>query len=83
MVLSPADYMIVQRINRGWSLFGIVAAVAELSTLALAIMRWRRSLVRTLSLLAFLCLATTQVIFAMFTYAMNVPSNNPKSGSWL
>jgi hypothetical protein len=76
LALSPADYMMVQGIYRGWSLFGIVAAVAVLSTLLYAIMRWRRPLVRNLSLIAFLCFATTQVIFWTFTYPMNVASNN-------
>jgi hypothetical protein len=76
LALSPADYIIVQGIYRGWSLFGIVAAVAVLSTLLLAIMRWRRPLVRNLSLFALLCFATTQVIFWTFTYPMNVASDN-------
>jgi hypothetical protein len=46
LALPPADYMIVQGIYSEWSLFGIVAAVAVLSTLQYAIMRWHRPVVR-------------------------------------
>lgn len=76
MALSPADYMVAQQVYRGWSLFGIVAFVALLATLLHALMRRGQRAVRVLSLVAFLCCIGTQAIFWIFTYPMNVATNN-------
>jgi hypothetical protein len=76
MSLSMAEYMTVQKIYAGWSLFGIAIVTALLLTLMYTLMvRFDRTAF-ILSLTAFLCLAATQVIFWMFTYRMNVASNN-------
>lgn len=76
MSLSPAEYMTVQKIYAGWSFFGIAIVAALLLTLMHTFMvRGNRSAF-LLSLTALLCLAATQVIFWMFTYPMNVASNN-------
>lgn len=76
MSLSPAEHMTVQKIYAGWSFFGIAIVAALLLTLMHTFMvRGNRSAF-LLSLTALLCLAATQVIFWMFTYPMNVASNN-------
>ena len=76
LALTPPQYMIAQRIYRGWALFGIVIAAALLLTLLHAIIcRSRRAAFR-LSLVAVVCLAATQVVFWLFTYPMNVVSGN-------
>ena len=76
IAMPPNNYMIVQGIYRGWSLFGIVLLAGMLSTLMLAILRRRRQGVCALSLAAFVCLAATQIIFWVFTYPMNIASRN-------
>src|SRR5262245_25060179 len=76
MSLSMAEYMTVQKIYAGWSLFGIAIAAALLVTLTHTfIMRADRT-AYVLSLTGFLCIAATQVIFWTFTYPMNVARNN-------
>jgi hypothetical protein len=76
MSLSMAEYMTVQKIYAGWSFFGIAIAVALLLTLMHTSMVRADRTAFVLSLTAFLCLAATQLIFWMFTYPMNVASNN-------
>ena len=73
--LLPTEYMIVQRIYAGWWLFGIpIIAALLLTALHAAMARSSRGFL--LSLLALVCLATTQAIFWTFTYPMNAASNN-------
>jgi hypothetical protein len=69
--LSRADYLIVQQIYRGWAWLGIVVVGALLSTLALTIMLRKRRRAFGLVLLAFLCIAGTQVVFWTFTFPVN------------
>lgn len=69
--LSPAEYMTVQRIYAGWALFGFAVLAALALTLAHAIMTWRHSSARWLSLMAFLSIVATQAIFWTFTYPVN------------
>ncbi len=76
MRLSPADYMLVQALYRGWALFGIVIFAALLLTLLHAVLHRRKRNVVILSLAAFFSLVSTQVIFWVFTYPMNVASSN-------
>jgi hypothetical protein len=76
MPLSPADYMLVQGLYRDWALFGIVILAAMLLTLLHAILRRDKRIVFNLSLAAFFCLASTQIIFWLFTWPMNVASSN-------
>jgi len=76
MMMSPNNYMVVQRIYTGWALFGLVIFAAMLLTLLHAIMLRRERASLALSLGALLCLVTTQVIFWLFTYPMNVASQN-------
>jgi hypothetical protein len=71
MALSQAEYMTVQQIYAGWELFGIVIAIALLTTLAntLLVRTDRRAF--AWSLAAFLALAATQGVFWAFTYPFN------------
>ena len=76
MSLSPAEYMTVQKIYAGWSFFGIaiVAALVLTSTHTFIVNDNRTAFL--LSLTALFCLAATQVIFWMFTYPINVATEN-------
>lgn len=74
--LSGEDYLTVQQIYRGWALLGIVVVGALLSTLALTIMVRKERKVFVLTLIAFLCIAGTQVVFWTFTYPVNQQTNN-------
>jgi len=74
--MSQPEYMTVQKIYAGWSLFGIAFIAALLITLMHTFMVRRDRTAFFLSLAAFLCLAATQGIFWRFTYPMNVASNN-------
>jgi hypothetical protein len=69
--LSRADYLTVQQIYRGWAWLGIVVVGALLSTLALAIMLRNRKRAFGLALLAFLCIAATQLVFWTWTFPVN------------
>ena len=76
LALSPADYMIVQRIYAGWALFGVALVSALVLTLMLAVLEWRMRAARWLALGAFLGLAITQGIFWAYTYPMNRLTRN-------
>jgi len=76
MYLPPAEYMIVQKIYAGWSLFGVaIVAALFLTSIHTFMVRVDRAAF-LLSLTSVLCLAATQMIFWAFTYPMNVASNN-------
>ncbi|HZN27461.1 MAG TPA: DUF1772 domain-containing protein [Burkholderiales bacterium] len=74
--LSRDDYLTVQQIYRGWAVLGFVVAGALLSTLVLTIMvrKRRREFVPTL--IAFLCIVGTQVVFWTFTFPANQQTAN-------
>jgi ribose/xylose/arabinose/galactoside ABC-type transport system permease subunit len=74
--LSRDDYLIVQQIYRGWALLGFVVAGALLSTLALMIMVRGQRKAFVLTLVAFLCIVGTQVVFWTFTYPANRQTDN-------
>ena len=76
IAMSQPEYMTVQKIYAGWSFFGIAVMAALLITLIHTFMVRSDRPAFFLSLAAFLCLAATQGIFWMFTYPMNVASNN-------
>lgn len=74
--LPPDQYMTVQQIYRGWALFGIVIYGALLTTAVhSALVRDQRTPF-LLSLVAFLCIVATQVIFWTYTYPANAVTNN-------
>jgi len=74
--LSRDDYLTVQQIYRGWAVLGFAVAGALLSTLVLTIMvrKRRREFVPTL--IAFLCIVGTQVVFWTFTFPANQQTAN-------
>ena len=76
MGLSRDEYLVVQQIYRGWALLGVVVYGALLSTLALAIAARKEAGELAPALIAFLCLAGTQVIFWTFTYPANQQTAN-------
>jgi hypothetical protein len=76
ITLSKDEYLTVQQIYRGWSLLGIVAVGALLSTLILTIMVRDQETVFALSLAAFLCIVGTLIIFWIFTYPVNQRTQN-------
>lgn len=71
--LPREEYFIVQQIYRGWALLGIVVL---LSTLALTLMLRNRRKPFILSLIAFLAIAGTQVIFWTYTQPANLATEN-------
>jgi hypothetical protein len=70
------QYLIVQQIYRGWALLGTVVIGALLSTLALTIMVRKPTKTFVLILVAFLCMAGTQVLFWTFTFPANQQTHN-------
>jgi hypothetical protein len=70
------QYLIAQQIYRGWALLGIVVIGALLSTLALTIMVRKPPKTFVLILVAFLCIAGTQVLFWTFTFPANQQTHN-------
>ena len=74
--LSRDDYLIVQQIYRGWALLGVVVLGALTSTLILTILVRKRPGEFTLSLVAFLCIVGTQVVFWTFTFPANQQTSN-------
>ena len=74
--LPPEQYMLAQRLYSGWALFGIAILAALLFTAAHTVLVRNNAGAFIFSLMAFVCLAATQVIFWLFTYPMNVASAN-------
>ncbi|HEU4875615.1 MAG TPA: hypothetical protein VFT44_21070 [Pyrinomonadaceae bacterium] len=76
ITLAREDYLTVQQIYRGWALLGVVVAGALLSTLILALMVRKERKAFLFALIAFLCIAGTQVVFWTYTYPTNQATNN-------
>ena len=76
MGLPPPDYMVTQNIYRGWALTGALVVFALIFTGWLSLMERGGSPAFWFALLAFLCLAGTQFVFWIFTYPMNVLTEN-------
>ena len=74
--LSRDEYLVVQQIYRGWALLGVVVFGALLSTFALTIAARKQAGEFWPALIAFLCIAGTQVIFWTFTYPANQQTAN-------
>ena len=66
--LTPTEYLTVQKIYAGWSLFGVVVGVALLATLAHTLLVRADRTSFAWSLGAFVALAGTQGVFWAFTY---------------
>lgn len=76
ITLAREDYLTVQQIYRGWALLGVVVAGALLSTLILALMVRKERKAFVFALIAFLCIAGTQLVFWTYTYPANQVTNN-------
>ena len=76
MSLSPVAYMTVQKIYSGWSFFGVPIITALLFTLIHTFMMRNDRAAFVTSVTAALCLVATQVVFWMFTYPINVATDN-------
>ena len=76
MALSPVDYMTVQQIYAGWAYFGIAVVLALLTTLAHTFAVRRDRTAALLSFASFIALTGTQAIFWIWTYPMNVATQN-------
>jgi hypothetical protein len=76
ITLSRDAYLTVQHIYRGWALLGFVVAGALLSTLSLTIKLRKQHRAFLFSLLAFLCIAGTQVVFWTYTQPANQATHN-------
>ena len=74
--LPREQYLIVQQIYRGWALLGIVVLGGLLSILVLTIMVRKQPKTFVPSLVAFLCMVGTQVLFWTFTYPANQQTRN-------
>ena len=74
--LPRDEYLVVQQIYRGWALLGIVVFGALLSTLILTVILRQQRRPFILSLIAFLCIVGTQVVFWTFTYPTNQETQN-------
>src|SRR4030095_5237983 len=84
IALSLPEYLIVQQIYRGWAYVGVIVVAALLSTAALTFATRGQGAAFGAALIAFLCLAATQVIFWMFTFPVNQLTENWTSapGAW-
>lgn len=76
MRLSPEQYMVAQRAYDAWALFGVAIFGALLATAWHAYLMRGNSTAVLLSLTSFLCLVGTQVVFWIYTYPMNVATQN-------
>ena len=74
--LSREHYLIVQQTYRGWNLTAVVVFGALLSTLALTIAVRHQRKAFIFALIAFLCIAGTQIIFWTYTFPTNQITNN-------
>jgi hypothetical protein len=74
--LDQEPYFIVQKIYRGWALFGIVLFGALAADLGLAIILRRRRAPFWLALTAFILIAATLAIFFTWTYPANQATGN-------
>jgi len=73
--LSADEYLVVQRIYRGWALLGLVVTGAVISTLLLAwSLRGQRGF--TAAVVALLCIVATQIVFWSATFPVNAATHD-------
>jgi hypothetical protein len=73
---SHDEYLVAQQIYRGWNLLAIVVFGALISTLALTITVRHQKKAFIFALIAFLCIAGTQIVFWTYTFPTNQITNN-------
>ena len=74
--LPQEAYFIVQKIYRGWQLFGLVLSGALIANLTHAVVLRRQGKAFSSAAAAFLCVAASLVIFFVWTYPANVATEN-------
>lgn len=74
--MPAQEYLIVQQIYSGWALFGFAIIAALLSTGILTVLMWGRGWTFGLTLLAFLSIGTTQIVFWTATQPANRATRN-------
>jgi branched-subunit amino acid ABC-type transport system permease component len=74
--LPAHDYLVVQQLYAGWSLFGTVICGALLSTGVLRVLERREPRLLAATSLAFLCILGTQIVFWVFTQPVNRATRN-------
>ncbi len=71
MALSGEEYLVVQQIYRGWSLFGIPAFLGLALTGLLALMVRQQHTPFRLTMIAQACIALSLAVFFLFTLPVN------------
>jgi len=74
--LPAHEYLVVQQLYAGWSLFGTVVSGALLSTGVLTVLERREPRLLVATVLAFLCILATQLVFWVFTQPANRATRN-------
>jgi hypothetical protein len=77
MQLSRDEYLIVQKIYRGWALIGIVVVAALVATLSLAVATRSQPAPFRAAIAASVFIIATQLVFWVFTFPVN-----RKTASW-
>src|SRR3981081_2049776 len=71
MKLSRDEYLTAQRRYRGWSVVGGVVVAALVATFALAVAMKSQPGAFQAAIVAFACVAATQLVFWVFTFPVN------------
>jgi hypothetical protein len=74
--LAARDYLVVQQLYAGWSLFGTVVSGALLSTGVLAVLVRREPRLLAATVVALLCIIATQIVFWVYTQPVNRATRN-------
>lgn len=76
MKLPREEYLIAQKIYRGWSLLGVAAVIALVSTAALAVLQREEGAAFYFAVAASVCIALGLVIFFAVTFPANKATKN-------
>lgn len=71
MKLSRDEYLTAQRLYRGWAFVGGVVVAALVATFALAVAMKSQPGAFQAAIVAFACVAATQLVFWVFTFPVN------------
>ena len=75
--LSRDDYLVAQKLYRGWQFVGVVVVLALVATGVLALQaRGAAAAPLAAALLAFVCIVATQAVFWIFTFPVNRTTRN-------
>lgn len=74
--LDERDYLIVQRIYRGWAISGVALVAALASTLWLAVQSWPQEVPFVLASSAFVLLLVTLIVFFIRIFPVNKVTGN-------